>query len=225
MSAPDLSIVGPWEPQPARKSHPSKGKKFPAEALTRKEVDAILRAAWCVHSNTHGMPYRRRGQIITMWRAGLRISEMLDLRRCDLDVANSLLRVLKPKGANGGDPKCAPRILGADATLMKAINAWLRVRPEIARPTDPLFCTLKGTRDWKAEIRKDLLRMAEKANIVRRVTPHMFRHTFATELAMDGVPLISISKALGHRNLEETARYIHHLYPKEMVAMMQARTG
>lgn len=193
------------------------GRKFPAEVLTRDEVHRLLAA--CSRRGHAGL--RNRALIVVLWRAGLRITEALELRPKDVDLEAGTIAVLHGKGDRR-------RVVGIDPQACAVVEQWedRRVRIGIGRGA-PLFCTISrpdpGQRMHSAYFREALKDLAAKAGIEKRVHPHGLRHTHAAELAREGVPLHVIRRQLGHADLATTERYIDHLAPLEVVRAMQAR--
>jgi integrase len=72
-------------------------------------------------------------------------------------------------------------------------------------------------------VRAMLARMGKRAGIDRRVHAHALRHTFAVELSREGVPIPTISRALGHSSSAVTSRYIDHLEPRELLETIASR--
>jgi site-specific recombinase XerD len=68
-----------------------------------------------------------------------------------------------------------------------------------------------------------LHRLARRAGIQRRVHPHALRHSFAAEMASEGVPMNVIQKALGHSSLATTSRYLDHISPRDVIQTMNGR--
>jgi site-specific recombinase XerD len=193
------------------------GQKYPAEVLTRKEVEQLLAA--CSRRGPTGI--RNRALIVVMWRAGLRVAEALALRVKDVDLETGTITVLHGKGDRR-------RIVGVDPQAGAVIDAWIVRRRELAiGPTSPLFCTISGQTRGKrlnpAYVREALKQLARKAGIEKRVHPHGLRHTHASELAREGVPVNVIRRQLGHGSLATTARYIEHLTPMDVIQAMQKR--
>jgi len=83
--------------------------------------------------------------------------------------------------------------------------------------TMPLFCTLRGGVIAVNNIGAMLRRRATKAGIDKRVHPHGLRHTHATELIAEGLPLNALQKQLGHASLATTSTYANHLGAEEEV--------
>jgi site-specific recombinase XerD len=197
---------------------PNFGKTYPAEILTREEIDRLLSA--CSRQGASGL--RMRALIVVMWRAGLRVGEALALRAKDVDLDEGTIAVLHGKGDRA-------RTVGVDPQALAVVEAWIRVRRELGiGAAAPLFCTIsgqsRGKRIGDPYVRDALKELACKAGIEHRVHPHGLRHTHAAELAREGVPVHVIRRQLGHLSLETTARYIDHLTPLEVIEAMRRRS-
>ena len=118
--------------------------------------------------------------IVTLYRAGLRISEALALLPKDLDAQASTIRVLHGKGDHD-------RVVGLDAGAWAILQLWLDRRAAAGiNGHARVFCTLKSRPVKSAYVRTLLPRLARKAGIDRRVHAHGLRHTHAFELAGEG---------------------------------------
>ena len=191
----------------------NRGQRFPAEILTAGEVKALLSA--CSSRALTGV--RNRALIATMYRGGLRISEVLALRPKDLDREAGTVRVLQGKGGKS-------RTVGFDPAAFGLIERWLDRRAELRiNGRHRLFCTLEGKPLDPSYVRHLLPRLAAKAGIEKRVHAHGLRHTHAAELAHEGVPMNVIQAQLGHSNLGTTSRYLAHIAPAEEIRVMQGR--
>lgn len=169
---------------------------------------------------------RNRALIVVLWRGGLRVSEATALMVRNIDLANGTLRVLHGKGDKA-------RTVGLDPQACAMLELWLARRRQLGiAHSVPLFCTI--SRDEKTHgrrhraikppyVRNLLKRLATKAGVDRRVHPHGLRHTYAYELAMEGLPLLTISTLLGHNNVATTDRYVRHLAPIHAIEAMHAR--
>lgn len=182
-----------------------KGTKYPVEPLTRAEVERLLQA--CSNGATG---IRNRALLGVLWRSGLRVSEALALRPCDVE-ANSL-RVLHGKGDQA-------RVVGLDLVARALLDLWLAKRP--AGKT--LFCTLQGAPVKTSYVRALMKRLAADAGIDKRVHPHGLRHTMAFDLVNERVPLNVISSQLGHSHLATTERYVNHLNPSVVIDIISNR--
>jgi site-specific recombinase XerD len=193
------------------------GQKYPAEVLTKGEVWGLLAA--CSRRAPTGI--RNAALIVVMWRAGLRVSEALALRVADVDVEHGTLSVMHGKGDRR-------RVVGIDPQALAMMQRWLDCRRRIGLAhARPIFCTISGETRGKqlkdSYVREALKKLGKKAGIEKRVHPHGLRHTHASELAREGVPVHIIRRQLGHSSLAVTANYIDHLTPMDVIAAMQER--
>lgn len=202
----------PWLGSKPGQAPANKERTFPAEPLTRSEVEALIDQC----SNVSRIGVRNRALIIVLWRAGLRISEALSLRGSDIDLQRRTVRVLHGKGNKA-------RTAHLDAGAMAQVARWMDARKAAGIRNGPLFCTLDGGRLNDRYVRPLLARLAEKAGIDKRVTPHGLRHTHAVELVHEGVPLNVISKQLGHSSSAVTSRYLDHVAPADVAAAIGRR--
>jgi integrase/recombinase XerD len=203
--------------KPAPVAPSTKGRRFPAEPLTGREVEALIRA--CSRRGSAGI--RDAALIALLAGTGLRISEALALRLVDLDLEQASLRVLHGKGDRS-------RLVGLDSGAQALLERWLtrRVRLGIGR-TCPIFCAISGSQRGRrlspGAVRKKLHELGRRAGIEKRVHPHGLRHTFAVELARERVSLVLVSAALGHSNVATTDTYIRHLGNEDVVELMRDR--
>lgn len=191
----------------------NKGQTYPAEVLTADEVRALLRAC----SNRAPTGVRNRALIVVLYRAGLRLSEALSLQPKDIDSAAGSVTVLHGKG----DKR---RTIGLDPGAFAVLERWLEVRRRQGiSARRPIFCTLAGAELDDSYVRKLLPRLAERANIGKRVHPHGLRHTHAAELAAEGLPPNLIQAQLGHESLATTDRYLKHIRPQQLLDAIHGR--
>lgn len=194
----------------------NKGRKFPPEPLTSREVLALMS-----HCGAGACGKRDRAMIVLMWRAGLRVSEVLALRPKDIDLECGRVAVLHGKGDRN-------RTVGLDPMACSIIADWMRERRALGvNGTHPVFCVVSrpttGRPMYSAYVRNKLKELGARAGIEKRVHPHGLRHTHAFELAGEGVDLRIVRRQLGHSNLAVTARYVEHLNPFEVVDAIRAR--
>jgi site-specific recombinase XerD len=180
----------------------TRGRKFPAEPLTRDEVRRLLRG---IRGGDTGL--RNRALVIAMWRGGLRLSEALSLMPSHVDPEHCELAVLRGKGGKR-------RAQAIDPEAMGAIQAWLDRRAQLSRefpPRTPVFCTRDGRQLSAEYVRLMLRRAARKAGIAKRVHPHGLRHSMTVELIDEGWTLYDVQTQLGHASLDSTAHYVASL--------------
>ena len=199
----------------------NRGKRYPADVLRRDEVEALLNACG---SSARGA--RNKALLAVLWRTGARIGEALALRPLDVNIVlrsheGHTMRILRPKGFGRG---VQPRVLGLDQTVCAFLCDWLELRSyTLLEDDDALFCSHTGKPLDTSYFRHLLPRLAQKAGITRRVHPHIFRHTFAFDCAMEGKAPPWIQRALGHSSLSVTIGYMEHLAPTDVIADMQGR--
>lgn len=163
----------------------------PPVVLGRSEIDTVVAAL---------ATYKQRVFVMTMYGAGLRISEVAALRIVDVDSVRMQLRV---REAKGGGERCVP----LSPKLLGVLRAYWRQY----RPKGPLLFPGKDRdgRLSRAAISKALQGAVRKSGIKKRVTPHVFRHSFATHLLELGTDLRTVQVLLGHARITSTTTYLH----------------
>lgn len=190
----------------------NKGRRFPAEPLSQVEAEALIAAS----SASSRTGIRNRALLTVLYRGGLRIAEALALRVSDVDLARGTVRILHGKGDKA-------RTANLDAGAVAVVARWIDTRRAAGIRNGTLFCTLDGGPLSDRYVRPLVARLAVKAGIEKRVTPHGLRHTHAVELAAENVPLNVISKQLGHSSSAVTARYLDHVAPADVAAAIRRR--
>lgn len=133
-----------------------------------------------------------------LYATGLRVSELTGL---DVEAVDRTERTVRVLGKGRKE-----RIVPYGAPAARALERYLAPRPA-AR--GPLFVNARGGRLTDRSVRNVVRRAARSAGVVRRVTPHTLRHTFATHLLDAGADLRAIQELLGHSRLSTTQRYTH----------------
>jgi site-specific recombinase XerD len=157
--------------------------------LSGTEVEAVLGA---IESITY------RAVLMTTYGAGLRISEACQLQAADIDSKRMLIHISDGKGGKQRYAMLCDR-------LLKTLRAyWRQVHPK----GEYLFPGQKpGTRLSNSSVRKVLHQAIEDCGIEKRVTPHVFRHSFATHLLDTGTDIRTIQVLLGHNSIRTTQVY------------------
>ena len=178
---------------------PARSRKV--EILNADEVSAFFDA--CA-GTTH--PERNIAFFAVLYRSQLRIQEAINLMPRDINFhGNRYVNVRNGKGNK-------QRIAGLDAQTADLISQWLDVRESYdVVDQSPLFCTRKGKPLDQGSMRRTGYRIKDAAGIDKRVHPHGFRHTGASELVAEGIPVNVVSKQLGHSSSATTAKYIDHI--------------
>lgn len=193
------------------------GVKLPPSVLNSSEVVSLLEA----HNTRYFTNVRDQAMFVLMWRSMLRCREVIDLRSDDFDYANSQIYVRHGKGDKF-------RVVGMDdqtACMMQEYEAWIVDHGYSHLRTDGrMFFTHKATAVDSVHLRRKIARMAKKAGITKRVHCHGMRHTGASELAREGVPLPVISAQLGHSSMVTTHTYLRRIAPTEVIRAIRKRS-
>lgn len=165
--------------------------------LTEAEMDEILAAP--VSSGDAGSE-RDRAMIELLYSSGLRRAEMSVLNVGDLDPLSGTLRVF----GKGSKERLVP--VGKEA--LGRLRAYLRSR---GAPADgePLFANLRGARLSSEGVAFVVRRWVRRSSLLKKVTPHVFRHSFATHLLNRGCNIREVQEMLGHADLNTTQIYTH----------------
>jgi integrase/recombinase XerC len=179
---------------PAREA---RGPRRPRKLVGFLPIDE---ATALVEARALGGAHRERDVAILelLYAAGLRVAELAGLDVDDVDAGERTVRVLG-KGRR-------ERIVPFGTAAARALDAWLARR---GPAPGPLFLNHRGGRLTPRSVDTLVRRGARAAGIMRRVTPHTLRHTFATHLLEAGADLRAIQELLGHRRLSTTQRYTH----------------
>ena len=180
---------------------PKQTKALP-NFLYEEEVENILRG---IKIDTPA-GYRNRVILELLWVSGMRISELSGLNYENLNLEQNEIRVFG-KGAK------ERIILIPDKTKEALINYINNVSDLICKTdkssTSPLFINYNGYRLQNQSIRKALKKCLENINFPKHVTPHVFRHSFATKLLEHGADLRIVQELLGHSSIKNTQIYTH----------------
>ena len=177
------------------------------KALSVEDIIKLIAAA--LHE---GQPITLRDQTMVelLYSSGARVSELIGINMGDISLVESEegeITTLKLRG-KGGKERVVP--LGAFAT--KAIDEYkTRIRPELAakssKANSALFLNARGGRITRQSAWNIVLRAAESAGITQKVTPHVFRHSYATHLLDGGADIRVVQELLGHASVTTTQIY------------------
>lgn len=170
-----------------------------AYARTPRKLPVILSADEVVRFLEAVPSLKARAALTTAYAAGLRASEAISLKVADIDSARMLIQVHHGKGAKDRTVMLSPQLL----TILRTY--WRLVRPE-----EWLFPGRSPDKPIDVQVLHAACRSATKAaGLVKRVSVHTLRHSFATHLLESGVDIRIIQVLLGHSSLSTTARYTH----------------
>lgn len=179
---------------------PKLGKKLP-EILTVDEIDKIVSMIDLSRPDGH----RNRAMVEVLYSSGLRVSELIELRMGSLYLDIGFLKIF----GKGNKERFVP--VGTDA--IKYLQLYLqydRNRFPIQNGyEDFVFINRRGTRISRIMVFMIVRELAKKAGISKKVSPHTFRHSFATHLIEGGADLRAVQEMLGHESITTTEIYTH----------------
>ena len=186
-------------------TNPKRSKSLP-KFLTPDEVEQIL-------NNTKietPSGYRNRTILELLWATGMRISELAGLNFGDLNLEENEIRVF----GKGSKERIVLITDRAKNYLERYIESARTLIPK-GFPTPPMnedspvFINNTGYRLQTKTVRKVINEIVEKINLPKHVTPHVFRHSFATHLIENGADLRIVQELLGHASISNTQIYTH----------------
>jgi len=179
---------------------PKTGRKLP-DTLSTEEIDRMIGAIDLGKAEGE----RNRAILETLYGCGLRVSELIHLRLSDLYFSEGFILVT----GKGNKQRFVP----IAAETQKYINIYrneVRVHATIKKGfEDTLFLNRRGAGLTRAMIFTLIKQLAEKSGIRKKVSPHTFRHSFATHLLEHGADLRAIQQMLGHESITTTEIYMH----------------
>ncbi|MCL6220218.1 site-specific tyrosine recombinase XerD [Zunongwangia pacifica] len=179
---------------------PKIGRKLP-ETISVEEIDQMIAAIDL--SKAEGE--RNRAIIETLYGCGLRVSELTNLKISDLYFDEGFIKV-----TGKGDKQRFVPISDYNIKYITIYKDQVRCHQEIKpEASDTLFLNRRGAQLTRAMIFTIIRQLAEKANIRKKISPHTFRHSFATHLLENGADLRAIQQMLGHESITTTEIYMH----------------
>ena len=194
-----MQIEGYMSENPCdRVDMPKLGVYLPS-VLSVQEVEAIINSVDC----SDWMGLRDKAILEVLYGCGLRVSEAVGLRISGLYLDEGFIRII----GKGNKERLIP--LGDMAC--NAVRAYLDVRPQPAHPQsdDLLFLNRFGKSFSRVSMFKLIKKQALIAGVSKEISPHTFRHSFATHLVENGADLRVVQEMLGHESITTTEIYTH----------------
>ena len=179
-------------------SLPKKQKKLPI-VLSIEEIDALMVAA----DGDEPLELRNKAMLELLYGCGLRISELLALRLSDLHINMGFINIY----GKGNKERIVPIGFEAAYALKQYIDKSRTVLKKI--PGDIVFVNTRGSEISRVGFYKVLKNLTFKAGIMKEVSPHTLRHSFASHLLANGVDLRVVQELLGHEDISTTQIYTH----------------
>lgn len=176
-------------------------KKALPDTLTFEEIEQII--SQIDVSKPEGM--RNKALLETLYSCGMRVSEIIQLKKSNLYLDIGFVRVF----GKGDKERLIP--IGADAAKCLLIYMQeVRVHIDIAKGAeDIVFLNRRGNKLSRVMVFYIIKDLAQKAQIKKNISPHTFRHSFATHLVEGGADLRAVQEMLGHESITTTEIYTH----------------
>ena len=193
-----MQLEGEREDNPAENVDSPKIGRYLPSVLSVEEVDAIIGS---VNTST-AFGLRDRAILEVLYGCGLRVSEVASLKISDVFLGEGFVRV-----TGKGDKQ---RVVPMGESAIDAVKAWLEVRPEASsKAEDILFLNKHCAALSRVSIFNMVKKQAILAGIHKEISPHTFRHSFATHLIENGADLRVVQEMLGHESILTTEIYTH----------------
>lgn len=177
---------------------PKKGRSLP-QFLKENEMDRLLDADSWTESFED---VRDRMVIMTFYETGIRLSELIGLDDSMVDFSNRQLKVTGKRNKQ--------RVIPFGEELLATLCDYMKCRDkEVNLQSDALFVTAKGQRMTTSQVREAVKKNLSKVCTLKKRTPHVLRHTFATTMLNNKAGIESVKKLLGHESLSTTEIYTH----------------
>ncbi|MCR9173500.1 MAG: site-specific tyrosine recombinase XerD [bacterium] len=196
---------------------PKIGKKLP-EVLTIEEIDALIDAIDLSTAEGH----RNKAILETLYSCGLRVSELVNLKYEDIFFDEGFIRVIG-KGNKQRLVPVSPSVAKEIDLYEVATRNHMNIQPG---NESFVFLNRRGAKLTRVMIFTIIKNLVEKAGIRKNVSPHTFRHSFATHLLEGGANLRAIQEMLGHESITTTEIYTHldQAYLKEAIISFHPRS-
>lgn len=177
---------------------PKKSKPLP-QFVREREMDELLdEMAW---DNTY-KDVRARTILILLYETGVRVSELTGLDDVDVDFETGQLKVTGKRNKQ--------RVVPFGEELATAVRQYVDLRDaQITKQSGALLLTEKGERMTRSQVYKIVHHYLSMVTTLKKRSPHVLRHSFATAMLNNGAGLESVKKLLGHESLETTEIYTH----------------
>ncbi len=176
-------------------------KRALPDTLTFEEIESIIHQIDL--SKPEGM--RNKAMLETLYSCGMRVSEIINLKKSNLYLDIGFVRVI-----GKGDKE---RLIPIGTAAVKYLQIYLQeVRVHIAiskGAEDIVFLNRRGSKLSRVMVFYIIKELVQKANIQKNISPHTFRHSFATHLVEGGADLRAVQEMLGHESITTTEIYTH----------------
>jgi integrase/recombinase XerD len=181
-------------------SSPKLGRKLPT-FLTVDEIDAMQNAIDLSKPEGH----RNKAILETLYSCGLRVSELINLKFSDLFYDEGFIRVI----GKGDKERLVPVSISVKKEIDFYVNGWRNDISVAKGHEDYVFLNRRGKALTRVMIFTIIKNLSEAIGLSKNISPHTFRHSFATHLIEGGANLRAIQEMLGHESITTTEIYTH----------------
>ncbi|MDR3071807.1 MAG: site-specific tyrosine recombinase XerD [Endomicrobium sp.] len=144
---------------------------------------------------------RNRAMLELLYATGLRVSELVNLKFSNIDLQDCFLKIVG-KGSK-------ERLIPFGEKAKNFVNIYISKRKKALSINDNLFISRLGKKLSRIEFWRQLKNIAKNAGIVKNITPHTLRHSFATHMLVNGADIRFVQEMLGHASIATTQIYTH----------------
>lgn len=174
--------------------------------IPREEIEQLLNYIYASLSSLSGIQYKhslRDAAVIEVFFAtGARVYEISNIRVENINLNSGLIRIM-------GKGRKERYIQISNTAVLDILRKYYEENEPEIKKSGYFFINNRGKRYTEQSIRLMLKKYTLKAGIQRKITPHMFRHSFATYLIEEGVDVSCVQQILGHSSIKTTQIYIH----------------
>ena len=174
--------------------------------IPREEIEQILNYMYkCLNESTvssRKYMFRDITIIEVFFATGARVYEISNIRKDSINLNTGLIRLM----GKGGKERY---VQISSTSVLSLLKKYYAENESVIRQSGYFFVNNRGNRYTEQSIRLMLKKYTEQAGIERNITPHMFRHSFATYLIEEGVDVSCVQQILGHSSIKTTQIYIH----------------
>lgn len=174
--------------------------------ISRQDIEKLLNY---IYSKGKSVPAERRRYwlrdaaiVETFFATGIRVYELSNIRTDSIDLSSGVLRIY-----GKGNKERYVRI--ADREVLDVLRSYYNANRKEIRQSGYFFVNSRGRRYTEQSIRLMVKKYTRECGISQRITPHMFRHSFATYLIEEGVDISCVQEILGHSSIKTTRIYVH----------------
>ncbi len=174
--------------------------------IPREEIEQLLNYMYkCLNESTvssRKYMFRDITIIEVFFATGARVYEISNIRKDSINLNTGLIRLM----GKGGKERY---VQISSTSVLSLLKKYYAENESVIRQSGYFFVNNRGNRYTEQSIRLMLKKYTEQAGIERNITPHMFRHSFATYLIEEGVDVSCVQQILGHSSIKTTQIYIH----------------